>query len=205
MVPDRPYLLFRWDAPEERLPEGIVVFMSDTREGAASARAKVPFVSGLARSRKLQFFFSWLAKDARILDVGCAEGWVKQWAVDRGYKDVVGIDVKPPADVVGDVRDWRALGLERSSFDAIVAFEVIEHGDISGALHDLLKPGGLLLATTPVPKMDWACRVMERIGALQRRTSPHSHLTDLRTVTGFEVVDHRVKGLVSQWGVLRAV
>jgi hypothetical protein len=130
---------------------------------------------------------------------------VERWASDRGFNQVLGLDLIPPADIVGDIREWRSLGIAPHSFDAVVAFEVIEHGDIAGPLHDVLKPGGLLLATTPVPKMDWACNAMERMGLLQRRSSPHTNLTDLRLIPGFEVVERRVKGLVSQWGILRAV
>ncbi len=163
---------------------------------------RVGWLSAYARRRKLEFFFETLPKDAEVLDVGCADGWVRQWAVTRGWTRIRGIDLHPPADVVGDVNRWSDLGLQPRSFDAIVAFEVVEHGDFAAALRTLLKPGGLLLATTPVPSRDWACRLMESAGMLQRRTSPHSHLVDLREYPGFRVVDHRVKGLVSQWAVL---
>jgi hypothetical protein len=47
--------------------------------------------------------------------------------------------------------------------------------------------------------------VLERARLLQRRTSPHTHLTDLRTIPGFEVVDYKVKAGISQWAVLRAL
>jgi hypothetical protein len=91
------------------------------------------------------------------------------------------------------------------SWDAITAFEVLEHGDFAPTFRELLRPRGLLFATTPVPRMDPVCHALERIGLLQRRTSPHSHLTDLRRVSGFEVASWRVKAGVSQWAVLRAV
>ena len=160
------------------------------------------WLSAYARRRKLEFFFRDVPKDATILDVGCADGWVGRWLRARGWHDVTGADLEAPADVVGDINDWRALGLPASSFDVIVAFEVVEHGDLSAALRALLKPGGRLLVTTPVPQLDWACKLMERSGMLQRRTSEHSHLVDLRRYPGFRVVDRRVKGFVSQWGVL---
>lgn len=162
----------------------------------------VGWLSAYARRRKLDFFFGELAKDAEVLDVGCADGWVREWVAARGWNRVLGIDLEPPADVVGDVNEWSALGLQPASFDAIVAFEVVEHGDFAASLRCLLKPDGLLLVTTPVPRMDWACQLMEAAGMLQRRTSEHSHLVDLRRYPGFRVVDRRVKGLVSQWAVL---
>lgn len=161
-----------------------------------------PFVSRLARERKLRFFFDRVLPGAKILEVGCADGWVESWARQRNY-EIVGLDLRPPADVVGDVQEWRSLGLAPHSFDVILAFEVIEHGDFSDALHDLLQPNGHLMVTTPVPRMDWACRLLERVGLLQRRTSPHTHLIDLRRMHRFVLVERRVKGVVSQWGVLR--
>lgn len=100
------------------------------------------------------------------------------------------------------MRRWRELGLPRHGFDVVVAFEVVEHADLADALHELVKPTGRLFATTPVPRLDWACRLMERVGMLQRRTSPHTHLVDLRRYPRFGLVDRAVKGCVSQWGVL---
>jgi 2-polyprenyl-3-methyl-5-hydroxy-6-metoxy-1,4-benzoquinol methylase len=144
-----------------------------------------------------------LPRSASILDVGCADNWFKKSAAVRGFTNVTGIDLAPPADIVGDILEWRGLGLEPQSFDAIVAFELVEHGDFSQPLHDLLKPDGLLMVTTPVPKRDPVCRVFEALHLLQRRTSPHTHLIDLRTFPRFTVMDWRVKAFISQWAILR--
>ncbi|HEV7209803.1 MAG TPA: class I SAM-dependent methyltransferase [Mycobacteriales bacterium] len=160
------------------------------------------WLSQYARHRKLDYFFRAIPRDAAILDVGCADGWVRSWAQARGWTGVVGIDLRAPADIVGDITRWRELGLTARSFDVIVAFEVVEHGDLAAALHDLLKPDGMLVVTTPVPRMDWACRLMESAGLLQRRTGEHTHLVDLRAYPGFQVKERKVKGIVSQWGVL---
>jgi 2-polyprenyl-3-methyl-5-hydroxy-6-metoxy-1,4-benzoquinol methylase len=104
---------------------------------------------------------------------------------------------------VGNIFEWEELGLEAHSFDAIVAFEVLEHGDFAAPIWHLLKPGGLFFATTPIPSMDPACKVLERLRLLQRRTSPHTHLTDLREVAHFDVVERHRKAGISQWAVLR--
>ena len=160
-------------------------------------------LSDLARQGKLKYFLRRVDKQAVILDIGCSNNWFKDAAGARGWSNVVGLDLYPPADIVGDVLEWRSLGLEPHSFDAIVAFEVIEHGDFSRVMWDLLKPDGLLFATTPIPRMDPACRVLERMGLLQRRTSPHTHLTDLRRLPYFSVLERRIRAGVSQWAVLR--
>jgi 2-polyprenyl-3-methyl-5-hydroxy-6-metoxy-1,4-benzoquinol methylase len=162
-------------------------------------------LSDVARRGKIKYFLGHFPKDARILDVGCADNWFKHAAAERGYTDVRGLDLFPPADIIGDVWTWKDLGLEAHSFDAIIAFEVIEHGDFSKPFHDLLKPDGLLCATTPVPRFDPVCKVMEAMRLLQQRSSPHSHLTDLRHLPYFEVVERRIKAVVSQWAILRPV
>ncbi len=108
-----------------------------------------------------------------------------------------------PADIRGDINQWRALGLQEGSFDALIAFEVVEHGDFYDSFFDLLRPGGLLLLTTPVPAADWFLMILERMGLNQPRTSPHSHLHDIRRIDRFEPVTvRRIAGL-SQWGVFR--
>lgn len=160
-------------------------------------------LSWLARRGKLNYFLPQVPKDARILDIGCADNWFKRSAAERGWHNVVGIDLFPPADIVGDIWTWRDLGMEPNSFDAIIAFEVIEHGDFAVPFHELLKPDGLLMLTTPVPRLDPLLKVLEALRLLQRRSSPHTHLTDLRRVPNFTVVERRVKAFVSQWAVLR--
>lgn len=168
----------------------------------AEAR-RTAWLSRYAREKKLEFFFSRIPAGSSILDLGCADGWVRRWATERGWDSITGIDLRPPADVVGDVNRWSELGLGAASFDCIVAFEVLEHGDLAAAVRALLKPSGLLMATTPVPRFDWVCKSLEAVRVLQKRTGEHVNLVDLRSYPGFEVVDWRVKGLISQWGILR--
>ncbi|MEY2570244.1 MAG: hypothetical protein QOE63_594, partial [Acidimicrobiaceae bacterium] len=125
---------------------------------AGPRRVKLGPLSWYARRRKLDYFLPHVAQDAVIFDIGCSDSWFKREAGVRGWGNVVGIDLRPPADIVGDVFRWRELGLEPHSADAIVAFEIIEHGDFAGVFRDLLKPDGLLFATTPVPRMDPICK-----------------------------------------------
>jgi 2-polyprenyl-3-methyl-5-hydroxy-6-metoxy-1,4-benzoquinol methylase len=179
--------------------------VTDVGPAAPPLRPRSGPLSWLARQRKYAYFLPWVPKDARILDLGCAGNWFKQGAAQRGWTGVTGLDLAPPADIVGNVFDWRELGIEPHSFDAVTAFEVLEHGDFSAVIHDLLKPSGYLFATTPVPRMDGVCHALERVGALQQRTSPHTHLTDLRELPRFDVVDRKIKALISQWSVLRPV
>ena len=160
-------------------------------------------LSWYARRRKVDYFLPFLPRDGLILDVGCGDNWFKGEAAARGWHNVVGFDLRSTADIVGNVHDWREHGLQPHSADVVVAFELLEHGDFADTFHDLLKPDGLLVVTTPLPRMDPICRVLERFRILQERSSPHTHLTDLRELRRFTVVERRVRAAISQWGMLR--
>jgi 2-polyprenyl-3-methyl-5-hydroxy-6-metoxy-1,4-benzoquinol methylase len=162
----------------------------------------VPLLSDIARRRKIRYFLDRIPKDGRVLEIGSGSGWVGEHLRAQGCAGYVGLDVVPPADVVGDVRDWRRLGLQPASFDAIVAFEVVEHVDCWEACHELLKPGGELLVTTPLPERDRVLQILEALRLNQRRTSPHDHLVSLETVAPyFQRREVRVVAGLSQWGV----
>ncbi len=163
----------------------------------------MPLLSDIAQRRKSAHFLAGLPKDAHILEIGAGSGWVGAFLRGGGWKNYVGMDIVPPADIVGDIKEWRRHGLKPESMDAIVAFEVIEHVDMVREAYDLLKPGGLLLLTSPVPEMDWAMKILEAVGLNQKRTSPHSNLVDFRKLPLFEPVDNRRIGGLSQWGTLR--
>lgn len=164
-------------------------------------------LSEYAQRKKLAFFLSKIPKDARILEIGCADGWVGRYALENGWKNFVGVDIVDAGYeykhqfIHGDITQWQKLGLKEDSFDAIIAFEVVEHGDFWDPMHALLKPGGKLFVTTPVPHMDWACRLLEFLGLNQVRSSKHTHLTYLKKVQRFKLADLRVKAFMSQWGI----
>ena len=163
----------------------------------------MPALSEYARRKKIEYFLSGVPKSARILEIGCGSRWVGEYLRANGWTHYVGADLVPPADIVGDIRNWRELGLEPASFDVIVAFEVIEHVDLVQEAFDLLKPGGQLMLTSPVPHMDWAMQILEGLGLNQKRTSPHSNLVYFENVPLFEKVALQRKAALSQWGILR--
>ncbi|HUF62899.1 MAG TPA: class I SAM-dependent methyltransferase [Verrucomicrobiales bacterium] len=161
----------------------------------------MPFLSNFARQAKIRFFFHDVCKQASILEVGCGAGWLGSELARRGFSHYSGIDLEPPAGIVGDVRNWRNLGLSPASYDVVVAFEVIEHGDFFPAFDALLKPGGRLMLTSPLPHRDWLMQLLESMGLNQRRTSPHTHLIYFTEITPFRpLVIRRVCGL-AQWGI----
>jgi SAM-dependent methyltransferase len=161
----------------------------------------MPFLSRYAAAKKFGYFTQRIPKSAQILEVGCGSGWVGRLLKQNGWKHYVGLDLVPPADIVGDIRNWRELNLKPASFDVILAFEVVEHVDCIQDCYDLLRPGGMLMATTPVPHMDWALKFLEWVGLNQKRTSPHDHLCYLAAVPYFEAREVKTIAFMAQWGV----
>lgn len=141
--------------------------------------------------------------DARILEIGCGDRWVGDFLRSTGRANYTGLDLQPPADIVGSILHWRSLGLEAGAYDTVLAFEVLEHVPCYREVFDLLRPGGTLRLTTPVPHWDWACRVLELLGINQRRTSPHDHLVYVEDIPFFEIVSNRRFMVTGQWAVLR--
>lgn len=161
----------------------------------------MPALSAYAQQRKIAHFLQPIDRQAAILEIGCGSGWVGTYLRDNGWQGYTGIDIVPPADIVGDIRDWQELGLAAASYDVVLAFEVVEHIDIYTEIAALLKPGGRLMVTTPVPHFDWVMRGLEMAGLNQKRTSPHSQLHYLADTAGLELTEYRRVAGLSQWGI----
>ena len=163
----------------------------------------MPLLSRYARGKKIKYFAAGIDYQAMILEVGCADGWLGAYFRARDYINYVGLDLTDPADIVGDIRNWQDIGIEKESFDVIIAFEVVEHVHCWQEFYDVLKPGGLLMLTSPVPHMDWLCRILELVGLSQKRTSRHDHLVYFRDIPLFEPIEIKTVGFMAQWGKFR--
>lgn len=106
-----------------------------------------------------------LAHGLRVLDAACGEGYGSALLADAA-EEVLGLDISPQAiahararygtraNLRFDVADCTALDhLPSASFDLIASFETLEHVEAQERMLDgfarLLKPGGLLLVSTP--------------------------------------------------------
>ncbi|MBF0619565.1 MAG: class I SAM-dependent methyltransferase [Candidatus Omnitrophica bacterium] len=99
-----------------------------------------------------------LSRDARILEIGCGNGFVLKALQDRGYRQVFGVE--PSADAVRQaddgIRGRIAVDILHEGlysgrpFDLVFFFQTLDHIPDPAAFlkicHDVLLPGGYILA-----------------------------------------------------------
>lgn len=101
----------------------------------------------------------------RICELGCGNGYLSGLLGERGF-DVLGVDASESGVEIAkeqhastavflcrSIEPGLAAELGRARFDVVVSSEVIEHlyrpGDLVDLAFDVLRPGGLLVLTTP--------------------------------------------------------
>jgi SAM-dependent methyltransferase len=147
----------------------------------------------------LRMFRRYVTKPARprVLEIGCGTGYVLRGLATEGRYDLTGAEANiaglryarqrlPAVEFVQvDARDLPY----QSAFDAIGAFDVIEHitkdETVLANVHRALKPGGVLIIT--VPQHAWLWSAADEYGGHKRRYSRNELLTKL-IAAGFEVL-----------------
>ena len=149
-------------ATEKIYTEDEFFFSPEEREKASASdswydvlwRRKQPFY--LARLRRIGDF----QKPGRILDIGCAAGYMLGAARQLGW-DIAGVEPSPAmrqraratlnCTVYESLDEALAAGGNR--FECVMLFEVIEHLEdpiaVMKKIRELLVPGGLLALSTP--------------------------------------------------------
>ena len=131
---------------------------------------------------------------ARLLDVGSGDGYTIRLVKQSG--EVVGIDTDPdmaaPARERGvDFREGSAYSVPFAdgAFDLVTLIEVVEHldrpADALAEVHRVLRDGGSVVITTPVPKASWRLIwwIWSRLGP-GRRWENTPHVSDLHMWEG---------------------
>lgn len=106
--------------------------------------------------------------DARILELGCSSGALLVDLKNAGYNDVSGIDLSDVAIGVAkerglanvSVMNAASLAFPDSSFDVLIASDVLEHiDDDAAAAHEcyrVLRPNGWFIIFVPAFRQLWS-------------------------------------------------
>jgi SAM-dependent methyltransferase len=130
-----------------------------------------------------------LPSGSRLLDVGCGTGGLTQQLARE--HEVEAVDPSADAVAIARGRGIRAQTLApgasfASGFDAVSAFDVLEHVDddlgLARRLHHALKPGGHVIVTVPAFPFLWG--PMDELGHHRRRYRLNG-LTHLMAEAGF--------------------
>jgi SAM-dependent methyltransferase len=122
------------------------------------------FVYQVRRQLEARRLMSWckgLPKDARILDVGCGDGFhlvllheygSRQWRLEGVDSSAAAVAQAIKNKVTVHVGSVESLDLERNAYDLVLLIQTIEHLDnpteTLAAIRSLLRPGGAVVIVT---------------------------------------------------------
>ena len=111
------------------------------------------------------------------LDLGCREGTQSKWLEKKGYK-VTSIDIEKNYEKCLIVDCNKKLPFKTNSFNLVWCSEVVEHLENPGKsvkeMKRVLKPGGLLLVTTPNSRC-WFYRILSLAGFKPKKIQNPDH------------------------------
>lgn len=155
-----------------------------------------PLLSKL-RARKADALIPDAARSGRILDVGCGLNPLLLRQVTFAQK--FGIDKLTPsgegataaAYAVFDVEKSQRFPFRPASFDVVTMLAVLEHLDealavsVLEGIHEVLKPGGVLILTTPPPRSNHLLKVMAKVNLVSKEEiDEHQRTYSARQIRG---------------------
>jgi len=114
-------------------------------------------------------YVSKFAKDKFVLDFGCGHGYGTNYLAQVAKK-IIGVDLNSnyiryakkryqSRNLQYSISNQKETNLQKSSFDLIVCYEVIEHVEnihqVLQTIKSLLKPDGIFIASTPNKKLSF--------------------------------------------------
>lgn len=136
-----------------------------------------------------------ITKGSKILDFGCGSGFLVGELQKRGY-DAFGVDSSEDAIKFRkginnlSVKKGESLNFSDSSFDLVVALDVIEHikhdDHAVKGIERILKPGGIIIIT--VPAYQWMWGVQDEIAKHFRRYTVSSFSQVIRAKSNLKFI-----------------
>ena len=159
----------------------------------------------LLRAWRTKVITRYLDRETRLLDVGCGFSGEFLKKVRARIGSGVGIDRKVCHLDDGRIRLInltfdRELSFKDDEFGVVTMFAVIEHldhpGDIVREVHRVLRPGGMLIITTPSPRAEPLLKLLATLHLVSpEEIEDHKHYfsqEELRAIlkdAGFGIVD----------------
>jgi len=146
-------------------------------------------------------------KGKKILNIGSYNGWFEKEMINRGAKEIVGIDIndkflKMAKNNVPKAKYLKMSALElnfpKDSFDIITMFDVLEHlprekeNKVFSRIYKILRPKGKLIIS--VPNYHFFANLFDPAWYIGHRHYSLRKLTYLLNKSGFLVEKSEIKG-----------
>lgn len=114
---------------------------------------------------------SFVSPNSRLLELGCATGYMSDYFKQKLHCQVTGVDINPlvKPDIIGDLNStstWKKIAVS-GRFDVVFASAILEHlpqpETTLQLIKSVLKPGGKLIVTLP-NIAHWCMRLKLLIG-----------------------------------------
>jgi len=138
----------------------------------------------------------------KILDLGCGNGWFVKKLNSMGI-GTIGIDINLEGETENLIRTSAYdLPFPENYFDCVLAIEIIEHLEprVYKEIGRVLKPGGKLIVTSPIPKWNWLVEILCNSGLADPLVTPHMNCIKSEDLP-FKLLKKRSFLLIEWFGV----